>query len=58
MSCVWCSNLTPASYPVLNLAQFVMKVKVCVEFFWRKGVEFPATGDLLNRLVAVAAGRA
>jgi hypothetical protein len=43
---------------VLNLAQFVMKVKVCMEFFWGKGVELLAIGDLLHRLVAAAAGPA
>jgi hypothetical protein len=35
-----------------------MKVKVCEEFFWRKGVELLAIGDLLNWPVAVAAGPA
>jgi hypothetical protein len=35
-----------------------MKVKVCMEFFWGKGAELLATGDLLHRLVAVTAGPA
>ena len=40
LSCVLCSNLHARHYPWLNLAQFVMKVKVCVENSGEKVLNF------------------